>query len=142
IPEPLERVRRGSRFPNAPAEKTRTTLLDNFCYCEGLLAALDRAWPGNDCQLAVANRRVAHANHSLVRLQIECDQFVRLGYADDFSNTGKVFETLAIDRSFIACDADRRPRGSRHGMRTKADCLNNAHHRIDFRCRGAGFHYD
>src|SRR4029077_17176942 len=106
IAQALERVRRRSRLPNASAEKTRTTLLDNFCYCEGLLAALDRARPGYDCQLAVANRRVADANHSLVGSQIECDQFVRLSYADDFRNAGEVFKTPAIDRSFIARDTD------------------------------------
>ena len=59
-----------------------------------------------------------------------------------FRNTGQVFETPAIDWAFIAGDADRRPRRSRHGMRAESDCLNNVYHRIDFRCRGAGFHYD
>ena len=114
----------------------------DLCYGERLVATLDRARPGDDCQLAVANRRVADANHSLVRSQIECDQFVRFCYADDFRNAGEVFKTPAIDRSFIACDTDRGSRRSRHGMRAKADCLNNVYHRIDFRCRGSGFHYD
>src|SRR5438552_5798024 len=108
--EALERVRRRSRFPNTSTEKTRTTLLDNFCYGEGLIVTLDRARSRDDCELAVANRRVADANHSLVRSQIERDQFVWLSDADDFRDTGKIFETPAIDRSFIAGDADRRPR--------------------------------
>src|SRR5438034_2175778 len=132
----LERVRRRSRFPNTSTKKTRTTLLDSFCNGERLLATLDRARPGDDCQPAVANRRVADANHSLVRSQIECDQFVRLSYADDFRDTDKILKTPAIDRSFIACDTDRRPRGSWHGMGAESDCLNNVYHRIDFRCRG------
>ena len=142
IAQALKRVRRRSRLPNASTKKTRTTLLHSFRDRERLLATLDRARPGDDCQLAVANRRVADANHSFIRSQIERDQFVWLRDADDFRNTGQIFETPAIDRSFIACDADRRPRRSRHGMRAKADCLNNVYHRIDFRCRGAGFHYD
>src|SRR5436190_22752283 len=93
--ETLERVRRRSRFPNTSTKKTRTTLLDNFCYGERLVAVLDRAWPGNDCQLAVANRRVADANHSLVRSEIERDQFVRLSDADDFRDTDKILKTPA-----------------------------------------------
>src|SRR5439155_12119434 len=140
--EALERVRRRSRFPNTSTKKTRTTLLHSFRDGEGLFATLDRARTRDNRELAVANRRVADANHSLVRSQIECDQFVRLSDADDFRDTDKIFETPAIDRSFIAGDADRRPRGSRHGMRAEADCLNNVYHRIDFRCRGAGFHYN
>ena len=94
------------------------------------------------CELAVANRRVADANHSLIGSQVQRDQFVRLCDADDFRNTGQVFKTAAIDWAFIACDANRGPRRSRHGMGAKAYCLNNAYHRIDFRCRGTGFHYD
>ena len=43
---------------------------------------------------------------------------------------------------FIARNADRGPRCSWHGMRTEADCLNKVYHRIDFRCRCHGFHYD
>ena len=140
--EALERVRRRSRFPNAATKKPRTTLLHCLRDREGLLATLDRARTRDNRQLAVANRRVADANHSLVRSQIERDQFVRLSDADDFRNTDKILKTPAIDRAFIAGDADRRPRGSRHGMRAEADCLNNVHHSIDFRCRGAGFHYD
>src|SRR5947207_13400716 len=72
IAEALECVRRRSRFPYPTAKKTRTTLLDNFCNGEGLLATLDRARPGDDCQLAVANRRVADTDHSFIGPQIEC----------------------------------------------------------------------
>src|SRR4029453_1210593 len=83
IAEPLERVRRRSSLPNASAEKTRPTLLDNFCYGEGLLAALDRARAGDDCQPAVANRRVADTNHSFIGSQVDRDQFVRLGAGEN-----------------------------------------------------------
>src|SRR5947207_15679367 len=142
IAQPLEHVRRRSRFPNTATKKTRTAWLDNFCNGEGLLATLDRARPGDDCQLAVANHRVAGADNCFIGSQIECDQFVRFSDADDFRYTGEIFETSSIDRAFIARDADRGPGRSRHGMRAKADCLNNVYHRIDFRCRGSGFHYD
>src|SRR6266550_3516042 len=142
LAEALERVRRRSRFPNAATKETRTTLLDSFRDGERLVATLDRARPGNDYQLPVANRRVADSNHSLVRSQIECDQLVRLSDADDFHNPGQIFETPSVDRSFIAGDADRRPRRSRHGMRAESDCLNDLHHRIDLRCRGVGLHYN
>src|SRR5882724_13473446 len=79
----LERVRRRSRFPNAATKETRTTLLHCLRDGERLLATLDRARPRDDCQLSVANRRVADANHSLIGPQVECDQFVRLSDADD-----------------------------------------------------------
>src|SRR5204863_4089952 len=108
IAQPLEHVRRRSRFPNTATKKTRTALLDNFCNGEGLLAALDRARPGDDCQLAVANHRIAGADNRFVGSQIECDQFVRLRDADDLRNTGQVFKTSAIDWAVIARDADRR----------------------------------
>src|SRR6478752_7270427 len=47
--EALERVRRGSRFPNASAEKSRTALMYDLCYGERLVAAFDRARPSYDC---------------------------------------------------------------------------------------------
>src|SRR6476469_3912079 len=140
--EALERVRRGSRFPYAAAKKSRTALMYDFRDGESLVATLDRARPGDDCQLALANRRVAEANHSFIRSKVECDQFVGFSDADDFRNAGEVFKTPTIDRSFIARDTDRGSRRSWHGMGAEADCLNNVHHRIDFRRRGPGFHYD
>src|SRR5262245_60813400 len=98
--------------------------MNNFCDGESLLTTLDRARPGDDCELAVANRRVACANHGFIRSKIERNQFVRLCDADHFCNTCQVFETPAIDWTFIACDTDCGPSRSRHGMGAKTDCLN------------------
>src|SRR5205823_3106383 len=70
--EPLEHVRRRSRFPYAAAEKSRTTLVHDLRYRECLLATLNRARSSDDCQVGVANCRVLDANHGFVRSQIEC----------------------------------------------------------------------
>src|SRR5262245_18500636 len=93
LAEPLERVRRRSWSPKASTKEPSTTLLHCVRERKHLHATLDRAWPSNDFHLAVANRRVANANHSFLRSQVECDQFVRLCNENDFRNTGHVFET-------------------------------------------------
>src|SRR5262245_18685422 len=95
------------------------------CAREGLLAALDRAWPGDDRQLGVADRSVAGTDNRFVGSQIQRNQFVRLCYANHFRHTGKDFETPTIDWDFIDSNADRRPRCSWHGVRAEADRLNN-----------------
>ena len=43
--------------------------------------------------------------------------------AEDFCDTGQIFETPAIDRTFVARDANSCSRGSGHRMRAEADCL-------------------
>src|SRR5262249_30869828 len=103
---------------------------------------LNRAWPGDDGEFAAADWRVAHADDRLVGSQIERDQLVRLGDADDFRDPGQIFKTPAINRTFVASDTNGGTRGSGHRMRAETDCLNNFNHRIDLRCRGAGFHHN
>src|SRR5215468_8901275 len=105
--ESLESVGRGSRFPHAASKEARTVLLNCLCYSERLVTIFDRARPGDDGELACADRRVVDTHNSFLRTQIESDQLVGLRNANNFGNSREIFKTPAIDWTLVSCDANR-----------------------------------
>src|SRR5262249_8950853 len=82
--ESLKCIGRRSWLPHAASKEARTTLLNCFRDGERLVTILDRARAGDDGELASANRRPAKSHNCFLRAQIERDQLVWFGDADDF----------------------------------------------------------
>ncbi len=96
----------------------------------------------DDRKFAAADGGVVNLHDRFLRSQIERDQLVGLGDADDFRDTGQVFKTPPLDYALIAGNANGGSRRAGHWMGTKSDPLDNVHHRIDLMCGGAGFHHN
>ena len=57
--------------------------------------------------------------------QVERDQLIGLGNADDFRDARQVFKTPAVDWTLVAGDTNGCSRGTGHQMRTQPNFLNH-----------------
>ena len=78
-------------------------------YIEGLVAAFDGAGTGNDGQICTADGGIGagEVNDGVFFLYIPAGQLVGLGNADDFGDSGKIFNAAAFDFALIAGNANR-----------------------------------
>ena len=116
--------------------------MNRLRHSQSLITILDCARSRDNRQFAATDRGVADPHDCFLRAQIERNQLVRLGDADDFGDTREIFKTPAVDWAFVTSDTNCGARRARHRMRTQADCLNDVHHRINFAPGGTGFHHN
>jgi hypothetical protein len=85
---------------------------------KGLLAALDGAGSGHDCQPWSSNcrRGSGKADHGVVFLHIAANQLVGLRNANDFLDPGHLLQRALLDLAFVAGDADGGALRAGHGV--------------------------
>jgi hypothetical protein len=107
---------------------------------EGLLAALDRAWPGDDGDVPSADRRIRarEADHRVLFLHVAAYQLVGFGDLDDLRHAGHLGQRILLHRPLVSSNADGGPLRSRHRMRPIAqpfDPIADRLHLFDRRVR-------
>src|SRR5882724_9365965 len=142
LAQALKSVRGTSGLPHSAAKEACTALLHGLRHGECLVAALNRAWARDNGEFVSSDGRITNSHDCLFGTQIKCDQLVRLGNPDDFSDACKVLKTPAIDRTGVAGDADRCPRRAWHWVRAQPNFLDHVYNCVHFLRRSAWFHYD
>ena len=111
---------------------------------EGLFAAFDGAGPGDDGQVAPADGGVGagEADDGVFFFYVAAGEFVGLGDADDFGDSGELFDVAAVHFALVAGDADGSALRSGQGMGAEAQCFNVVADRLNFFRRGLRLHHD
>ena len=106
--EPLERVRRRAGLERAAAEHRHPLGVDDARRLERLLTRLDRARPGDEAEVVVAEPPPARLDHGRVAAELTRDELVRL---QDRQHLLDAWEALERQRREQLALADRADHG-------------------------------
>ena len=104
--EPLERVRRRARLERAAAEHRHALGVDDARRLERLLARLDRARPGDEAEVVVAEPAPARLDHGRVAAELARDELVRLQDRQHLLDAGEALERQRREQLALADRAD------------------------------------
>ena len=99
---------------------------------------------GDDGQVAAADGGVSsgEADDGVFFLYVAAGEFVGLGDADDFSDSGERFQIAAIHFALVAGDADGGALGSGKRMGAEAQLFDMVADRLNLFRRGLRLHHD
>src|SRR5204863_3786668 len=107
-----------------------------------LIERLDRARATDDDDAVAADVDAADTDDRVVGPRLTADELVRVRDADDFLDSGVVFEDFGIGLSLRSRDADGSAMRARNRMRFQPHPFDVADDCFDLFRLGAGLHYD
>src|SRR5262249_41941800 len=138
------RIGRSAWLVRSTAEKLRAGSAHPLSGGEGLIAAFDCAWSGNDRQARTAEGRVltGEGDDCIFFFEVAADELVRLADPDEFLPSGLSSQRPRLHFALVARDAHRRALSSGHGVRPISERFNLLADRAHLLFGGVRLHHD
>src|SRR5262249_3009132 len=140
--ESLEAVGAGARLVGAAAQAAAARLADEVGDLEDLLAALDRAGPGDDTELSAADAQAQGLDDGWLLLDFVAGDLVRREDWDHFLPPFPQLERLLGAIALLAQRGDHRAFGPDDDLTAQAELVDALDHVLNLLLAGTRFHDD